>query len=523
MKRTLSFTLILLTTVLHAQIGDFDPYFGDNGIVLVPFLGAGEADFAECVVIQPDQHFIVVGSTSNGTNTDLVLLRYASDGTPDASFGTNGRVFHDLAAGDEHPASAVLDALGRIVVGGTLFTDTGNSTTDYFTARFLPDGSLDASFNGTGLLVRSIHPTGTSDRGREVLVRADGKVVLVGETGPSDAYTELFVERYFEDGTLDPDLAGDGSALVYLDGLIGAKVMGAAFDADENLLLAGSAKASGSNTPIILLTKVDDEGNVTNAFGEQSGYTLLPSPVGGPMPCHARAIAVASDGSIVIGGEIEVTGATQFIQGFDADGLPNDIHSTFDSNGDNSIAALAIDAQDRILFAGKHSVSTGTYDWLVGRMLSDGSTDFGFATGGSKLYDADGDEEECQHLAIFSNGNILGVGRMRVDGKDHIGLVKYEGGLTVGVGEAVEAVRTQSLAPNPSNGSSTLRFQLSTASPVTVCLVDAQGRNVKQFTLGVRNAGEHSLTLDLNDVAKGSYQVVVTAEGRHRVSSFIKQ
>ena len=194
----------LIALASNAQPGSLDPTFGNNGKVLVPSLGAGLDDQSVTAVMLPDDKILVAGRSSNGVHFNSVLLRFNADGTPDLTFGTDGLVEHDLGGGSEFIRSAALDGQGRLVVGGQLFSDPSETNSDMFVARFLSDGSLDPSFGGTGLIVRDLHTTPDAEEAHEVLVQPDGKIVLCGFTGPSLEFTEIVVERYLENGGLDP-------------------------------------------------------------------------------------------------------------------------------------------------------------------------------------------------------------------------------------------------------------------------------------------------------------------------------
>jgi hypothetical protein len=93
-------------------------------------------------------------------------------------------------------------------------------------------------------------------------------------------------------------------------------------------------------------------------------------------------------------------------------------------------------------------------------------------------------------------------------------------GGTVGVTPAV--VRALSLAPpspNPAGGRTTLRFALPQAADVQLDLYDATGRRVRGIERGHRAAGEHQLTLRLEDergrpLGNGLYFVRMETGGR---------
>ena len=89
--------MIALTVNIFAADGDLDVSFGTSGIVTDTFNGSFGI-FARSVKIQPDGR-ILVGSAVLGAdfaNYDFGLLRYNTNGTLDASFGTGGRQIVDV-------------------------------------------------------------------------------------------------------------------------------------------------------------------------------------------------------------------------------------------------------------------------------------------------------------------------------------------------------------------------------------------------------------------------------------------
>src|SRR5262245_56136753 len=89
---------LLLSAGAAAQLpGDLDPSFGVGGKLLVDFNGS--TDIAEDVAVQPDGKLVVVGLSyinNDFSNEDFAVLRLMPDGTPDPSFGVNGRVTTDF-------------------------------------------------------------------------------------------------------------------------------------------------------------------------------------------------------------------------------------------------------------------------------------------------------------------------------------------------------------------------------------------------------------------------------------------
>src|SRR5688572_25325402 len=71
---------------LEAAPGDLDTGFGNGGKVTTDF--AGRTDSIRGLAIQSDGKIIAGGSSEAPGNSDFVIARYLSDGSPDGSFGT---------------------------------------------------------------------------------------------------------------------------------------------------------------------------------------------------------------------------------------------------------------------------------------------------------------------------------------------------------------------------------------------------------------------------------------------------
>ena len=72
---------------LHAQPGDLDMTFGQNGTAVVPIPGVSAAESSNVVAVQPDGKVLIVGMGDN----NLAILRLNADGTKDTSFGIGGK------------------------------------------------------------------------------------------------------------------------------------------------------------------------------------------------------------------------------------------------------------------------------------------------------------------------------------------------------------------------------------------------------------------------------------------------
>jgi uncharacterized delta-60 repeat protein len=91
------------------------------------------------VAIQSDNKIVAGGySTDSSDGSDFVVTRYNTDGSLDASFGSNGKAVTDIGSSDTAYA-LIIQADGRILLGGA-------TNGAFAIARYNSNGSLDFSF-----------------------------------------------------------------------------------------------------------------------------------------------------------------------------------------------------------------------------------------------------------------------------------------------------------------------------------------------------------------------------------------
>ena len=177
--------------------GNLDMTFSGDGLLTTP-IGAG-IDQAYSVAIQDDGKLLVAGYSFNGTDNDLAIVRYNSNGTLDTSFGGgDGIVTTAVGAGNDAGYSVTVQADGKILVAGLSLIGGNN---DFALVRYNSNGTLDTSFGGGDGIATTAVGAG-NDGGYSVMVQADGKIVVAG-TSNNGSNNDFAVVRYNSDGTLD--------------------------------------------------------------------------------------------------------------------------------------------------------------------------------------------------------------------------------------------------------------------------------------------------------------------------------
>jgi len=177
--------------------GSLDSTFDGDGQVSTDF---GAFDEARAVAIQADGKIVAAGVTGS---VDFAVARYNPDGSLDSTFDGDGQVTTDFGGNQDGAYAVAIQTDGRIVAAGSSSPDV---YTEYFAlARYNPDGSLDSTFDGDGL---AITDAGFA-RVRELALQSDGKIVAAGDGSPNSV-----LARYNPDGSLDSSFDGDGLVAV---------------------------------------------------------------------------------------------------------------------------------------------------------------------------------------------------------------------------------------------------------------------------------------------------------------------
>src|SRR5262245_57031522 len=109
-------TMAMLESPAFAQDGSLDLTFDTDGKVTKPV--GGIIDQGRATVIQPDGKILVAGYSSNGSNNDMSVVRFDTNGALDNSFDTDGKVITDFAGMDDEAYAIALQTDGKIVVVG---------------------------------------------------------------------------------------------------------------------------------------------------------------------------------------------------------------------------------------------------------------------------------------------------------------------------------------------------------------------------------------------------------------------
>lgn len=198
----------------YAGNGDLDPSFA-GGKVETDF---GGAERVEAVAVQPDGKIVVAGSDirSDVPYMRLFLARYNADGTVDTGFGTDGRVYADQITGDlngNQPVDLNVADDGTILAAVTYDVPQSGGGIDHVALlHFAPNGSLDPSFGDNGI---ADAPLGNAIRLGSINLLDNGQALATGTASPNGSGdNQSAIVRLDPDGRLDSSFGGDGVVTV---------------------------------------------------------------------------------------------------------------------------------------------------------------------------------------------------------------------------------------------------------------------------------------------------------------------
>ena len=336
--------------------GTLDVSFGNNGLTSLTSLSGTFT----AIAIYPDDSIAIAGRGAG----DFVVARFLANGAPDLSFGSNGtgEVTTNLGSAIFEGARAVtIQPDGKIVAAGSTFTP--QTQQDFALVRYLPDGSLDASFGTGGIVTTAM--TASFDEALDVLLQPDGRIVAVGFTASGYG-----LARYLPDGSLDTSFGAGGRVRTNLP-LIAEQAFAAVLDYDGSILVTGfDGPATNSRFNVVRYTP---SGSLASNFGNNG-------VAGSLIRGGGHDLALQPDGKILVAGPHDnaQNGRDFGLVRFNADGT---VDTTFGVNGlatadfgtlnpieqEDEVESVIMLPDGRVLVGGYSMLGMTDWDWTIAR------------------------------------------------------------------------------------------------------------------------------------------------------------
>jgi uncharacterized delta-60 repeat protein len=275
-------------------------------------------------------------------------------------------------------------------------------------ARYNSNGSLDTSFLLGGMVLDSF-PVSRGDEVNAIAIQPNGKIVAVGSSHDFTEGHEFAVARYNPSGFLDGSFcAGFGKCWIGLPNSVANAI---AIQPDGKIVVAGT-----SSGQFKLWRLNSSNGFPDNTFA--GGVLNFPTSTNEV----ANAIAIQSDGKIVVAGSAYVGGGHQFALArcksngsldttFGKGGL---VLTNFPTSTNEVAYGIALAASGRIVVAGYATVGGGA-QFALARYNSNGSLDTTFGSKGLVLTNFSSSlSEVARAIRIDASGRIVVAGYANV-------------------------------------------------------------------------------------------------------------
>lgn len=474
---------------------------------------------AYAMAIRSDGSIVLAGAADE----DMALVGYQPDGTLDTTFDGDGLVRTDLG-GYAVALAMVVQEDGKIVVAGSLMVS--NLPSRFLIARYNGDGSLDATFDQDGIVTVAVGANACA----AVALAMDplGRVIASGwcyQPGGQPMHEEMAVVRLNSDGSMDTTFDGDGITSVAVG--TNSEAVAVAITDDGGILLGGSTTTNNEHD--LALARLLEDGTLDAAFGN-GGHVVT-----GLQSIHETAsdLAIQPDGRILLCGTT-ILGGTEdlMLVRFDADGS---LDTSF--SGGTVTAAIGAFTTDigrsiyvqpdgKILVAGSAGLSAMMYSYLLlARFLPDGTLDGSF-NGGIFMNPVGGSYAIAQAVAIDPDGAVLTAGFTGISTQFHtFVLARFVEESANAVGDDLVTTPGALAFPNPTTGATSIELGGWGSGKVTaVRLVDPAGRDLRIPAPTMVNTGSRRmLQLDLTALQDGCYTAIIDQEGRRQVVALIKR
>ncbi len=356
------------------------------------------------MAIIEDRHgrLVVAGSTDNEA---LLVRRFLHNGSPDSSFGEDGRVEANFGFETEGWDIELLPR-GEILV-------VGSAGTGFFLARYRDDGSRVRSFGNDGRRGWTYTPGGLEGAGAfAAAVQPNGRILVGGYRIDHNRKWYERVIRYRPDGSIDRSFANKGVFELWSPKGVTGTITGIEVLPSGKILLGGHAGG------YLLLARLHPNGTPDRSFGPRRDRPVLVD-VDGVRRCncgYAEALEIGPGGKPLLAGGVAAGKEPSLLVRFTPDGR---LDRSFGNGGVvRTLRGTRLSFRDITLQRNGHITATGYYNQpsngqvqvAVLRYLPNGELDRSFARGG--FFHRHFGRESVGNAAITQpDGSVVVAGR----------------------------------------------------------------------------------------------------------------
>ncbi len=271
--------------------GSFDNTFDGDGRMTIAI--GPEHDILKEITIQPDGKIILSGNTREGVDDYPALVRLNPNGSPDTGFSADGVItnVHDIFG-----SLTALLVLPDGKISG-IVSVWGYGSNDIMLIRYNGDGSPDTTFDGDGRRLTKF--IGHSGGANAAALLPDGKMILAGGINISSFESHLALMRVNPDGTIDTSFGGGGLVTTSLGGNRDS-LLDVAIQPDGKIVAAGGVFLTVNNSSDFALLRFNADGSLDTTFDLDG--KILTSFAGGSTQDNVSAMALQPNGKAVVVG-----------------------------------------------------------------------------------------------------------------------------------------------------------------------------------------------------------------------------
>jgi uncharacterized delta-60 repeat protein len=369
---------------------DIDLTFGINGLSSTPFTTDSPFPIAK-VLVQPDGKIL-----SSESNNRPIVIRRNTDGSLDASFGTNGIASYPfLDFGFFH--SIALQNDGKILLSHS------NNLSTIHVVRFNANGTLDTTFANNGFYANSTFPFAYVN---DMEIQTDGKILLGGYAENSSENNFKLIIRLNSNGVIDSQFATNG--VFTIDMGLNDNLSKLLLQSDGKIIGIGRTNTLGVDS-VHSCFRLNTNGSLDSSFGTNGIATI------GNGTFELGGVSIQSNGKIIFGG-YDADTYTGISYRLNTNGTPD---LSYGVNG-VAITQLAthwfivqnstLQTDGKLILVGAAlRLSDMSAGWFVTRLMPNGTVDQTFASNGYYFnYRPEGNSVGIvDSVAVQSDGKIV--------------------------------------------------------------------------------------------------------------------
>jgi len=476
---SLMFLILIVSGSLLAQAPDIEWVSTYNG-------PANGPDDTSDLTVDNTGNLYAVGSSFNGTNTDILIIKYNT---------TNGdtiwtRLYNGIANGDDAAAGCVLDGSNNLYVVGSSFNGTNK---DYILIKY------NVTNGDTVWTLRYNDPAGGDDIANDVALDGSGNIYVTG-TSYNGTNNDYLTIKYNVSN-------GDTLWTRRYDGTAGGsdEAFGSAWDGSGNLYVSGYSY-NGLNYNL-LTVKYDANGNTlwtrkspdtldslrfpkTDCVADGSGNVYVVGMVGININFGNRYSLIT---------KYNTSGDTIWVSRYDGATIYDQpLGCALDGSSDLYVSGTSYNGSTHDdSFTIKYSSSNGDILWT------------------KKYIDAPDSGSYGVSCVVDISGNLYITGtKAKIDSSGQIVESSFDG-FTIKYTSTVTSVESSHETPitfalkqnypNPINPPTKISYSIPNSGFVTLKIYDILGREVQTIISEFQKPGIYSVNFDASKFSSGVY------------------